>query len=658
MAVVPMKKMSLLGLADDKIRILSRLMEIGVVEINDLAIEESLDYLFDKDVNDNEISDIVGKITSCERAIKIIAPYDNRKKPLFSVRTELSVHDYREVVFKRHEVLAKCRKIMSLQDEIVSKKNAINRNHNNIDNLKPWTPLQIPVDTTTTTKTNIYHGTFPIIADLNELISDIDEQKLLCELYIVNEDSDQYYVTAIMYKDDEKAILQNLKRNGFSIINFSQHKDMIEDNIKNIHKDNEKLQDIIDNKEKELKQFSISLHNIEVVFDYYSIRKQMELADEEIVKSKRVFMLEGWVPADKAEILSEELHEKWSVDISLRDPLDEEEFPVLLSNGFIGDSTEGITAMYATPKCREVDPNTIMAPFFIMFFGLMLSDAGYGLVMAIACGILYYRIPLEEITKKFIKLMMLSGVATIFWGALFGSWFGNFIPLIFLGDGTIDISIWFDPIRDPEYLLMWSLLFGVIHVFVGLAMRGANFVKQKKYLAILFDVVSWYVFFLGATFVVMPMVPGVPANIAAIFSPYGGTLLIIGAITLLLTQGRSKKGIAGKIVGGLSSLYDLVTFMSDVLSYSRLLAMGLATSVIATIINDMGSMGGWTIIGTIAFILIFAFGHSFNFAINALGAYVHSSRLQYIEFFNKFYEGGGKPFAPFKRQTKYVKIKN
>ncbi|MCK5811701.1 MAG: V-type ATP synthase subunit I [Clostridiales bacterium] len=658
MAVVPMKKMSLLGLADDKNRILSRLMEIGLVEINDLAIEESYDYLFDKDVNDTEINDIVGKITSCERAIKIIAPYDNRKKPLFSVRTELSIHDYRQVIFKRHDVLAKCRKIMSLQDEIISKKNAINRNHNNIDNLKPWALLKIPIDTNTTAKTNIYHGTFPAIADLSELVNDINEQELLCELYTINTDSDQYYVTAIMYREDEKNILQFLKRNGFSVINFSKYNDMIEDNINNLHKDNKELQTVIDDEENILKQFATSLYNIEVVFDYYSIRRQMELADEEIIKSKRVFMLEGWIPLDKAEILSKELHEKWTVDISLRDPLDEEQFPVLLSNGFIGDSTEGITAMYATPKCREVDPNTVMAPFFIMFFGLMLSDAGYGLVMAIACGILYYRIPLEETTKKFIKLMMLSGVATIFWGALFGSWFGNFIPLIFLGDGTIDISIWFDPVKDPEYLLMWSLLFGVIHVFVGLGMRGANLVKQKKYLAILFDVVTWYVFFLGATFIVMPMVPGVPADVATIFSPYGGTLLIIGAAALLLTQGRSKKGVVGKIVGGLSSLYDLVTFMSDVLSYSRLLAMGLATSVIATIINDMGSMGGWTIIGTIAFILIFAFGHSFNFALNALGAYVHSSRLQYIEFFNKFYEGGGKPFAPFKRQTKYVKIKN
>jgi V/A-type H+-transporting ATPase subunit I len=277
--------------------------------------------------------------------------------------------------------------------------------------------------------------------------------------------------------------------------------------------------------------------------------------------------------------------------------------------------------------------------------------------MAAACGFIYFFVKLEEKMRRFMKMMMLCGIATIFWGALFGSWFGNLIPILG-GNPDKDISIWFSPVDDPEYLLMWSLLFGVIHLYTGLAMRGANLIKKKQYLAVLFDVVFWYVFFTGAIFLVLPFVPGVPSGLAEAVAPYGKYMLPIGGALLILTQGRKSKNIGGKIIGGLVSIYDLVSFMSDVLSYSRLLALGLATSVIATIVNDMGSMGGFNALGIIVFILVFAVGHALNFMLNALGAYVHSSRLQYIEFFNKFYEGGGKPFRPFKRNTKYVRIRD
>jgi len=202
-------------------------------------------------------------------------------------------------------------------------------------------------------------------------------------------------------------------------------------------------------------------------------------------------------------------------------------------------------------------------------------------------------------------------------------------------------------------------LFGVIHIYVGIGVRGANLIRKKKYLDAILDTIPWYIFFTGFVLFVLPYVPNMNAESLGPVVNIGTKLFIIGAIILVLTQGRDGKTILQKLIGGISKLYDVVSFMSDVLSYSRLLALGLATSVIGAIINEMGAMGGLnSVVKVLLFIIISLVGHAINFAINALGAYVHSCRLQYIEFFGKFYEGGGKPFKPLKYNTKYINIKN
>jgi len=188
-------------------------------------------------------------------------------------------------------------------------------------------------------------------------------------------------------------------------------------------------------------------------------------------------------------------------------------------------------------------------------------------------------------------------------------------------------------------------------------MKGYNNIKKKKYLDAVLDVLPWYFFFTMACFLVSSYIPSVPENVYMTLTPIGKKLFPYSAAVILLTQGRHKKGIFGKLFGGIAAFYDLINFMGDVLSYSRLLAMGLATGVIGSIINQLGSAGGFTIPGIITFTLVFVVGHGFNFAINALGAYVHSSRLQYIEFFNKFFEGGGVAYSPLFEDTKYIRIR-
>lgn len=652
-----MKKMTLVGLHDDRHRILARLMEIGVVDIVDAEIDEELSEIFSKDINKDDLIELDGKLHTLDSAINVLKPYDERKKPIFKVRKDMNHHDYMSVVLKRHDVLALAGEINKVKESLDSKRSAINKDSNSIMTLNSWSALSIPMETGSTSNTIITNGMVPAAADIEGIRAKIDEEELACEFVVSGSDSDQYYLTVYIYAEDEQPAMSILKRNGFAVISFSGYEGSVDENIVKLRDDIEDKETDAKGIEDRLRELTGHLDDLEVAFDYYSIRRGISVTEGEIASGNRIFFLEGWIPEPVSESLAKELNDKWTVDISIREPNEEDDIPVMVSNGFVGDSVQDITAMYSLPSFKSVDPNPVMAPFFLLFFGLMLSDAGYGLIMAAACGAVYFFVKLEDTMKRFMKMMMLAGLATMFWGALFGSWFGNLIPVL-AGNPDLDLAIWFAPVTNPEYMLMWSLFFGVIHIYVGLGLKAANLIKQKKYLAILFDVVSWYVFFTGAVFLVMPFVPGINMELADTLSPYGSYLLIAGGAMLLLTQGRKSKNIFGKLIGGLAALYDLIQFMSDILSYSRLLALGLATSVIASIVNEMGSMGGFNITGIIVFVLVFILGHGINFALNALGAYVHSSRLQYIEFFNKFFEGGGKEFRPFRRNTKYIRIKD
>ena len=657
MAIVDMKKMTLIGLHDDRHRLLARLMEIGVVDIVDAEIDEELSGIFSKEINKDDLIELDSKLHTLETAISVLKPYDDRKKPIFKVRKDMNHHDYMGIVLKRHDVLAIARNINSVKEGFDNTKSAINRDANSILTLNSWSALSIPMETETTRNTLVTNGMVPSAADTDGIREKIEEEELACEFVVTGSDSDQSYLTVYTHTDDEQSAMSILKRNGFAVMSFSGYTGSVDENIGKLRNDIEDKKTKTHGIEDNLRDLSQNLDDLEVAFDYYTIRREISVTEGEVASGKRIFFLEGWIPAPVEESLIKEMTEKWTVDISVREPAEDEEIPVLVDNGFIGDSVQDITAMYSLPSYKSVDPNPVMAPFFLLFFGLMLSDAGYGLIMAAACGAIYFFMKLEDTMKRFMKMMMLCGLATMFWGALFGSWFGNLIPVL-AGTPNLDLAIWFSPVSNPEYMLMWSLFFGVIHIYVGLGLKAANLLKQKKYLAIIFDVVSWYVFFTGAVFLVMPFVPGINMDLAETLSPYGSYLLMAGGAMLLLTQGRKSKNIFGKIIGGLAALYDLIQFMSDILSYSRLLALGLATSVIASIVNEMGSMGGFSFTGIIVFVLVFVLGHSINFALNALGAYVHSSRLQYIEFFNKFFEGGGKEFRPFRRNTKYIRIKD
>ena len=309
------------------------------------------------------------------------------------------------------------------------------------------------------------------------------------------------------------------------------------------------------------------------------------------------------------------------------------------------------------PAKKDIDPTPVMAVFYYLFFGLMLSDAGYGCLMVLVSALALKKFPLEGNMRKTMKMFLYSGVSTIFWGALFGTWFGDIVPVIcknFLHRPAPRMAIWFDPVSDPMKLLLFSLGLGILHLFLGLGVHFYQLWTAGKRWDAFCDTAPIYLLVLGAA----PVGAGMLTEVPAILNTIGMYVMLVGVILIILTASRTSKNIFARLGGGLYGLYNAASgYLSDVLSYSRLLALGLATGVIGQVVNLLGTIPENPIVKGILLFFVFIVGHTLNMAINMLGAYVHTNRLQYVELFSKFYEGGGRAFKPFAVHTKYVKFK-
>ncbi|MBO5513163.1 MAG: V-type ATP synthase subunit I, partial [Mogibacterium sp.] len=439
---------------------------------------------------------------------------------------------------------------------------------------------------------------------------------------------------------------------GFQPLELQRFEGTVTENIQKNSQKRLKLQEEIDSILSEIKELAAEKPHIEDYQDILTIELDKKKTRSKLLKTKKTFYMEGWVPTPVVDNVAKVLTDE-GCSFEFSDPAEGEEPPVLLETSKFASPFEAITEMYALPTYEGFDPTNIFSIFYAFFFGIMLSDAGYGLVLTIVCWIVLKKYAIEGTMQKLFKMFFTCGLFTIFWGVMFGGYFGDLFQVwastVF--GKTITIKpLWFNPMDDPTKLLIFSLLFGCVHLFVGMGIDMYMKIKRGDVADAILDQVPWYMVIIGAGCWL-----GGGAISPALTKP-GMYLTIAGLVVLLFTGGRHSESIFGKITGGLSSVYGITGWISDILSYARLLALGLATGVIASVVNLLGSMIGTGFKGAVALIIIGLFGHIFSMAINVLGAFVHSSRLQYVEFFGKFYEDGGEPFKPFLRNTTYVKI--
>lgn len=390
---------------------------------------------------------------------------------------------------------------------------------------------------------------------------------------------------------------------------------------------------------------------LELTYDRLAVRRDKYRALAETDITEKAFFTVGYVPESRADKLAAQLREKFTLDVRLAAPDADEDIPSAFENGFFASPVEGITADYSMPSSHDIDPNPIMAIFYYFFFGMMFSDAGYGILMMLVCGFLGYSGLLEKEKRRTFKMFFMCGVSTTFWGLMYGSFFGDMLSTVSstFGKGALSLSpVLVDPVKKPLTVLIISIAFGVVHIVTAMAIKMYMTLRGGDPFAAICDTGFWILLILGLSAAAV----GAAADITPLYHT-GIAAAIAAAVGLVLTQGRGKKNPIMRLLGGILSLYDITSIIGDILSYSRLMALGLATGVIASVVNVLASLGGGGAVGLMVFIAISIFGHSLNFAINMLGAYVHTNRLQYVEFYQKFYEGGGRKFSPLTYNTKY-----
>lgn len=648
--VVNMSKITLLGMEAEREALIKSLMDFGAVEISAIDAEEYEDIAQNPAIQE-ELSRIESEMQKASAALESLSRHSPEKKGLFQSRRVVSFSEFERINSDRESVWEKVDGIREQEERMIALKSEENRLTNQRLALEPYRTMTAPLETTGTQKTMFQYGTIPSVTPWDQIEEELYEKAPFSVIRKLDSDRDQHYLYILSINDTREDCLSCLKARGYNRVTFPGLTGTAEKNILDI----ELRLDEINTERKEcieqIRQMADSRKEIEVLYDALSMEKSRIEATGKVLATKKAFCIKGWVPQEKAQEAKKFLESSYTVSVEIEEPADNEEFPVLLRNKGIAEAGEPVSGMYSLPNSREIDPNPVMAPFFILLFGLMLGDGGYGLILTAVTGFVLWRFKLEDGTRKFFKVLFFGGIATIFWGAMFGSWFGiaELVPY----------AIWFDMVAEPERMLSIALLFGIIHMYAGFAMKAANLIRSKQYLDALMDVGFWLIFYTGAILFLLPYAPAIdPSGLDPLVTA-GKYMFAVGAILLLLTAGRGNKNIFTKFFGGLYSLYNVVGFLSDVLSYSRLLALGLATAIIAGIVNEMAVMFDFPVVlKAILAVAILLVGHVINFGINALGAYVHSCRLQYLEFFGKFFTGGGVPFRPLKANTKYITVKS
>ena len=396
--------------------------------------------------------------------------------------------------------------------------------------------------------------------------------------------------------------------------------------------------------------FEKYLLEMKMLYDFLSADAERFTAEMDFARTGSAYILEGWIPSRDAEAIADEIRSRTnSVVIYITEPEDGDIPPTLLDNPKVIKPFQGITDMYSTPNYREKDPNGVMAIFFFIIFGMMMADAGYGLILALACTFIVRFTKMEKGTKSLAAVFGICGISALIFGILFGSYFG-----LGKADAKIFTPLWFNPLDEPLMMLIVCIVLGVIHLLAGYTYQAYYLVKQGKVLDAIFDVGFLYILFVGVAMLALPMaVKGLPK----IVSDIGLYTLLGSLVAIFLTAGRHKKGIIGKITGGFGGLYGLVNLFSDVLSYARIFGIALAGGAIASAFNAiLGVIVGIPYAGyPIAIVLGIAL-HLFNLLISLLGAYVHNARLQFLEFYGKFYTGEGRQFTPMGGKTKYIRF--
>ena len=655
MAIVKMSKFDLVVFAEQRAKVLKKLQKFKEVNFVDIELHDENGELskdavegVTKYVNNEELTHIDERLYQLSNAISLIKKYDERKTRLRDVIHGNENYTFDELAKKVlsydwKKVSLELNKIGTQYSQI---KSEISKKYMRYDEIDLWERLDVnPKELKNLKKVNTFLGTVPIKlkGTFIDGISELDKTYYE-ELKIVKDEV--YYLVISSIDEREKEKLAEVFRNSsFTVENLDidavpqDYKNGLQKEISELKKEKRRLK-------AQIKTYSEDLTDLQAVYEYMQNKKLRIVESEKLAQTENTILIKGWIPTEKVsefeKVIKDEAGDNYYLTFTDADR-DDATVPIKLKNGKVASTFENLTGMYAYPRYNEIDPTPLFTPFYILFFGMMGADVGYGLVLLLATMFVLKVVNLSSQMRKSIKFFFYLSFSVIFWGLLYGSYFGATIP-----------GMWrlVDPASQYNDLLIGSILFGVVHIFVGLAIKAYMLIRDGKSLEAVYDVLFWYMALIGGMlFLIFKLM-----NLSAVVANVSMWVMIAGMAGIVLTGGREAKGVGAKLGGGLYSLYGISSYVGDFVSYSRLMALGLSGGFIASAINMIAGMisGSW--VGMIFIPVILIAGHLFNMFLSFLGAYVHTSRLMYVEYFGKFYEGGGKPFKDFRTENKYINL--
>lgn len=649
MSVSKMEKLTVVLPHAEAEPLLRRLMRLKAVSLS----REEGDHLPQGHLTERA-SEAAAEAARVDAVLPVLAKHARRKKPLFGSVTHFDSTEF-ERSGDKERALKTVREVEKLLSDTAAAEAELAREEALMQSLLPYLNFKFSLDDAGTQTTKFLLGSLPGGAKKERLEELGDKHGFVPE--ILSEDNRGTYISVVVHRAHESDTLAALGALGFLPAAIARRDGRATAVFDAAEARAEKIKDELERLRSRLSVLAENLTEVEILSDVLHTAHLTEENKKKLLATEKCAVLTGWCPSRERERVTAVL-ERHTAAYEFSPPAEGDDVPVLLENNAFARNFEWVLGMYSYPKYGKLDPTFIMSIFYFLIFGLMFADAGYGLMLVAACfGTVRWLSPREGM-KRFLLMFGYCGISSIIFGVLFGAYFGNF-PLAFMQNVLkmapeqmpnlaifpslqANVAILFDPLENPMGFLVVSLGMGAVHLLAGMAVRAYILCREGKPWSALMDIGSYWVLFAG---------------IGTVFShrTAGIALLAAGVTFILATQGRSKKGVAGKIIGGLGGLYSLISYASDLLSYSRILALGLAAGVIAQVVNILATMKGASFIGFLVMIAVFLIGHVLNLVINVLGTFVHTSRLQYIEFFGRFYEDGGTPFAPIGEFEKYTK---
>ena len=652
MAIAQMAKVIIVSHRSDVTNLLETLQREGICQIlnaQEAIVSKDWPELETKAQKPRDIEDL---LTRLEKSITFLKNYAEPAKGLAAALTPRTVIDqqaYNNVVSDEQilRIVDQCKQI---ETSIEKLRTEIENLSGILQTLKPWEALKTPVEEIgLLQKTKALTGLLP-----QTQLEQIQQQiaQLGAAIQIVGQTDSKSACLIICLNENLNDVQKLLRSAEFEPVNLESVTGTVAESIKRHTEKLNQTKNQLQSQYEKAAALAKNLLKLQILHDHYENLLNREQTKDKAPATEQTVLLEGWVKQKDYPQLEKIVAQFTASSLSKIEPAEDEEIPVEIENKNYIRPFEVITRLYGMPHHFEVDPTVFLAPFFAIFFALCLTDAGYGLVII---ALMVFFIKKFQGDKKLMWMLGICATVTIVTGALTGGWFGDavqqFIPAL---QPLRDKMMWFDPFKKPMMFFGLSLAIGYFQILTGLMIAFIHNLKRREYIAAICDQLTWLVM-LNSIVIFIAAKAGVFSQ--EIGKLFGIVALIPAAVILLFSQREGP--FAGKIGMGAYNLFSTIFYVGDVLSYLRLMALGMVTAGIAMAVNVIAKISldipyG---IGIIVMLLVLIGGHGFNLAMSGLGAFVHTLRLQYVEFFPKFFVGGGKLFDPLSKKYKNIYIK-